>query len=488
MSEASSDRTRVAGFIEQRGPKPKRGDVVGGRYEIRGRLRDDVFSFGYLTRDVRTQVPALLRVLRPGLLDDPFAQAATLDKLQDVVGVRGRYLPGLISAGQHAGLLYTSEEVPVGVSLRDVFDRRNAAGRPLTARELLPVVTRLATALGEVPAPWHHGEVRAEHVWVDPEAGLRLSGAFLLAAMPAGLLAAMLQTDRSLRRMFAPEVFAGRQSKAADRFGIGAIAFEALTLRLPRLETDAPLAETQGAVGQAIDTLLSNQPKQRTSSAERLCAALRERVQRASAPPTVSTPSSTHRERTSVLDIPLSSEKTHIITDQALIEEFAYVEEPAPPPPPRPKAPAQLQAPPQPQTPPPPQTPTAGMPRATPQPRAPSSAPPPPPARPTNGSPSRLSAPAHHGDPGRRAIANAHRRDSQPADAHRTRDPRRSEPPVNHRVQSRGMVAARAPERGERFVDTLHPPARSTTGKIVWTGVLVLAAVLATLVYFLATR
>jgi len=227
--DSSSEHTAVTGAPTQ--VVVRRGDVIGERYEIRGRLRDDAFSHGFLALDQESEEQVLLRVVRAELLETA-DRNAVVRALRRFVGVGGRFLPGLLDADRDGPFVYATEPVPSGVTLRDVLDGRLREGTPLEPTELLPVVGYLDAALNAIPDAMRHGDVQAELVWVDRDR-LELTGAFFVPALPAGAVAAVLQRHGDLRRRYAPELLQGIGGAAADRFGVGAIVHEALTLRPP---------------------------------------------------------------------------------------------------------------------------------------------------------------------------------------------------------------------------------------------------------------
>jgi serine/threonine protein kinase len=260
----TDDRTVVAGAEALVGLA--RGAVLGGRYEVRERLRDDAFTLDYRALDRRTQDAVRLREVRPGLLADGSAVLEVIEGLQEVLGVGGAFLPGLLDVGQEGPHVYVVEPWVAGTCLADVFERRASQGRTLQPKELLPVVARIDAALSVIPEKWHHGDVRARQVWLD--AGeLALTGAYLLDAMPTGAVAMVLQTQPGLRTYFAPEVAEGWAASAADRYGVAAIFWQGLLGEPPPAAGHASSAVRRlGALGDVLAQFLSPDPTDRPGS------------------------------------------------------------------------------------------------------------------------------------------------------------------------------------------------------------------------------
>lgn len=272
MEFETDDRTVVAGASGIAGLH--RGDVLGDRYEVRERLRDDAFTLEYRALDRRTENRVRLREVRPGLLSDGAAVGELLESLQEVVGIGGAFLPGLYDVGQHGPHVYVVEPWPSGMCLSDVFDRRMAQGRTLQPKELLPVVARLDAALAAVPEPWHHGDVRGRQVWID--AGhLLLTGAFLLEAIPTGAVAMILQTNPKLQPYFAPEVAEGWAADPADRYGVATLVWEGLLGESPPAPGDTGSAVRRlGPLGDVVAQYLAADPMDRPGTLDPLVEAL----------------------------------------------------------------------------------------------------------------------------------------------------------------------------------------------------------------------
>ncbi|MBX3248709.1 MAG: hypothetical protein KF901_16145 [Myxococcales bacterium] len=265
-----SDATAVTGS-PLAPPTVRRGDVIGERYEVRGRLRDDAFSHGFLALDHESEEPVLLRVVRAELLESA-DRGAVVRALQRHVGVGGRFLPGMLDADRDGAFVYATEPVPTGVTLRDFLDRRIHGGRRVSPTELLPVLAFLDAALAAIPPGAHHGDVHAALVWVDPDR-LQLTGAFFVPALPEGAVAAVLGRHGDLRRRFAPEVLVGDSSAASDRYAVAAIAHEMLTLQPPPSPGEA-VSASLGVLAAPLGALLHPSPHERAESLEPLLEAL----------------------------------------------------------------------------------------------------------------------------------------------------------------------------------------------------------------------
>lgn len=278
---ASSDSseggaTLVTGSASARSRAPRRGQVLGERYELLERLEHDGLCGSYRAFDQETEETVLLRVIHQNLLADDEERQTVVERLQSVVGTGGRFVPGLLDCDREGRAVYVVEPMPQGTSFREVMIARTMRSERFAPRELLPVVARLVSGLLAVPPPWRHGDVRAERIWIDPD-NLAIAGAFIVAALPEGAVAAALQADATLRNAFAPEVIRGNAGDAADRWAVARVTWEALTgLAPPTPGTPVPPRPSLGKLDDLLRRHLSVDPAARPPTLHPVVDALAE--------------------------------------------------------------------------------------------------------------------------------------------------------------------------------------------------------------------
>jgi hypothetical protein len=246
-----SDRTEVTGSPGYRAPR--KGDVLGERYELVDALDGDALVSTFRGIDHESERPVLVRCTSLVILGEKEAWQV-VDRLRTLIGVGGRLLSPLRDVDREGATVYTVEDWPRGTSLRAVLASRRGKGGKLEPREALPLLAGLVAAVASVPESWWHGDVRSERVWVDPD-GLLLTGAFLISALPGDRVAEVLAIDDALRRCFAPEVAEGLGNRSSDRWGVGAVAWEALTgspVQLGRIALPAGLAMLEPIFAQVL--------------------------------------------------------------------------------------------------------------------------------------------------------------------------------------------------------------------------------------------
>lgn len=307
------DTTWVTGGSGNRAPK--RGDVLAERYEIVESLAEDALVCTYRGLDQESDTPVLVRCTAPGLLGEKDARGM-VERIRPLIGGGGRVLSRLRDVDREGTLVLTIEAWPRGTSMRAVLDARRAKGAgTLEPHEVLPVIARLAAALGSIPGSSWHGDVRAERLWLDPD-GLVLTGGFLLAALPGDVMAGALgREDDAARPLFAPEVAEGLGGRASDRWGAAAIVWEALTGAVLAPGPIHPPASL-GAVGDALASMLRPDPAGRPATLDALVGALAElarlpvpRVELDAFPASAATSDEGSDEPTQVADAPTDTER-----------------------------------------------------------------------------------------------------------------------------------------------------------------------------------
>jgi hypothetical protein len=250
------------------------GEVLAERWELEERLGVEGPFARFRAIDQESDARVCVTVFARELLPAVAEREAVRERLAACVGLGNRYVPGLLDVDRERTLLFVVEPLVVGPTLRSVLDARRARGETMLVSEVLPVVAQLAAALAGLPPPHRHGDVRAERVVVGRE-GLRLVLPFVLPALPAAVRARLLAPEEAWRRALAPEELRGTASDAAERFGVAAIALEALTGVAPGGPFPS-LRPDLAPVEDALRELLVPDPAQRPVSLAALVEALAE--------------------------------------------------------------------------------------------------------------------------------------------------------------------------------------------------------------------
>lgn len=267
---SSSDSTLVTGSpFSARGPV--KGTVLGERWEVRELEEADALFLTMRAVDQESDSIVLMRLCAPGLLGDKDARRMA-ERLKKLIGKGGPTLSPFRDVDREGATLFSVEPYPTGASLRSVLEARRQKGQTFSPAELLPVVARLEAALSGIPAPFFHGDVRPQRIFVAPDRVL-LTGGFFLSVMPGDALVDVLERDIPLRRQLAPEVGDGVAGRPSDRWSVAALVWEALTGTAPQPGPRSAPAKL-GALGPVLTRYLDADPAHRPSTLVPLLDAL----------------------------------------------------------------------------------------------------------------------------------------------------------------------------------------------------------------------
>jgi serine/threonine-protein kinase len=216
---------------------PNPGDLLMGRYRILERLGSGGMATVHRARDERLERDVAVKILLPNLADDPVTAARFEREARSLAASSN---PGVVAVFDvDAGDPATGREpffvmeLCRGGSLAD----RLAGGRRMAPDDLVPILVPIADGLADLHRRGViHRDIKPQNIlFGDDRAKLADFG---LAQSDDGPEASELTTPGTAvgtLAYLAPEVLAGeRATTAADVYGLGVVAFVALTGSLPR--------------------------------------------------------------------------------------------------------------------------------------------------------------------------------------------------------------------------------------------------------------
>jgi hypothetical protein len=216
---------------------PNPGDLLMGRYRILERLGSGGMATVHRARDERLERDVAVKILLPNLADDPVTAARFEREARSLAASSN---PGVVAvfdvdAGDPASGRepFFVMELCRGGSLAD----RLAGGRRMAPDDLVPILVPIADGLADLHRRGViHRDIKPQNIlFGDDRAKLADFG---LAQSDDGHEVSELTTPGTAvgtLAYLAPEVLAGdRATAAADVYGLGVVAFVALTGSLPR--------------------------------------------------------------------------------------------------------------------------------------------------------------------------------------------------------------------------------------------------------------
>ena len=251
------------------------GTIVGGRFRVEEKARDDELGSVFKARDEKTKKAIALRRVRPGLLDEGATQRLRAE-CRTAATLSHRNLAVTYGVGTAAGAPFIASEWVDGKSMSEVVRERAAKGGHVSLKGAYNVVASVCRALEAVHEKTCHGALRPSVVWVTESGRVKLADVGLGKALVESRGIEVFDTRD--QASLAPEVKAGQPPTAAsDVFGVGALLYELLTAKSPAdgfIPPSQAHPEADSAVDEVLLRCLAPDPASRFGSADAVRSAL----------------------------------------------------------------------------------------------------------------------------------------------------------------------------------------------------------------------
>ena len=222
--------------FEAGGIKP--GDLLAGRYEVRGVLGSGPLGVVFRALDREVDVDVAVKVIAPNLLQSSEERAEFLKQLKQAKRLSHPnlvrvYEVGLVEAtGDQPARAFFTAQLLDGMTLRRLIDLRREKGQFFSALEAEPIFAQIGQALDHAHQTGPHGDLKPDNVMVLPDL-LKVTDFGVAPSIPrAPFLAA--QKQRKTDVYTAPEVLAGHPfDRRADVYSLGVILGEMLSAKPP---------------------------------------------------------------------------------------------------------------------------------------------------------------------------------------------------------------------------------------------------------------
>jgi serine/threonine-protein kinase len=254
------------------------GTVLGGVYRLDRPLGAGALGHLYRGVDVRTEVGVVVRVIEPSLAADHDLLERLKIQIDWASQLQHKNVAATYGMASDAGQTFVVAEFVDGQPLRQIIDRKRAAGTPFSLKGAYNIVAHLCNALGAVHETTFHGAVNPGNVLVNKAGRIKVAEfgyARALATVP-GFEAFLGENGHWY---LAPEMTkAGAEpDERADVYSIGVILYELLTLRSPGERFEKPSLVRPGLpleLDQVIDRCLAPKADDRFESIQLLKMAI----------------------------------------------------------------------------------------------------------------------------------------------------------------------------------------------------------------------
>jgi eukaryotic-like serine/threonine-protein kinase len=212
-------------------------DVTIAHYRLLDRLGEGGLGEVFRARDTKVGRTVALKLLPPGLLDDPDTRQRFLADATAAAGLSHPNITTLFDIGEHQGRWYLAYEYSTGETLR-----QQMGGRPMHPRHALEIGIQLADALAEAHSRGVlHTDLRPENIIVTAKGSSKLMDIGMGAWTRGGATRAHIATSTvggtvatSVAAYMSPEqIIGGKVDARTDIFSLGVIVYEMLTGRTP---------------------------------------------------------------------------------------------------------------------------------------------------------------------------------------------------------------------------------------------------------------
>ncbi len=222
--------------IEAGGIKP--GEVLAGRYEIRGALGSGPIGVVFRALDREVDVEVALKIIHPNLLQSVDERNEFLKSLKGAKRLSHPNLVRVYDVGQveatsdQPARAYFTAQLLDGMTLRRLIDLRREKGQFFSVVDAEPIIAQIAQALDHAHGSGPHGDLKPENVVILPDL-LKVVDFGVAPAIPRAPFLAALRM-RKADVYLAPEVMSGHAfDRRADVYSLGVIFGEMVAGILP---------------------------------------------------------------------------------------------------------------------------------------------------------------------------------------------------------------------------------------------------------------
>ncbi|MBI5529744.1 MAG: SUMF1/EgtB/PvdO family nonheme iron enzyme [Deltaproteobacteria bacterium] len=208
----------------------KAGDVIAGRYRIKGIIGSGGIGEVYRAHDSEIDVDVAVKVLHEGVItgEDDFRQFST--ELKAARKLAHQNIVRVYDVDRDSGKVFYALQLLEGLTLRRIIMLRAEKNQVFSLQEVEPIFSQIVHALEHAHQFTFHGNLKPENVVILPDL-LKVTDFFLIGALGRKKFLDRQKTDAGGLRYLAPEIRYewDNVNNRADIFSLGAILSEMVT-------------------------------------------------------------------------------------------------------------------------------------------------------------------------------------------------------------------------------------------------------------------
>lgn len=239
-------------------------ELASGRYLVQGRLGEGGMGFVYKARDNNLDCDVVLKVPRPGMLEEGDFAARFAREIRSLVKLAHPHIVKVTDVGTHEGIPYAVLQYLSGGTLRDRQPTEDDGTHiPVTLASMADWLPPIAGALDFIHQQGYiHRDVKPDNILFDAHGHAYLTDFGVAKVLAEGeeRRTRTVKTARGLvlgtPQYMAPELIMGEKYDGRiDQYALGVMIYELLTCRFPFDGPTAPAIFVQHTTQEA--TLLS---------------------------------------------------------------------------------------------------------------------------------------------------------------------------------------------------------------------------------------
>ena len=254
------------------------GEVLAGRYEVRGRIGSGGMGEVYRAFDRTRREEVALKVMLPAFMQDEEAQERFRAEAHLTSKLSHPNIVRVYDVQEQDGRLFLSMELLRGKTVRELTERRKS----LPVSQVLDIGIQLCNALSYAHRRTVHRDIKPENLWIEEDGNLKLMD-FGIAKTVSATQFTMAGMSLGTAYYMSPEQLKGEANidARADQFAVAVVLYEMLTGQVPigrakqlaHVRKDVP-----GGMSAAIDRALSAKKADRFPNMVEFAKALRSKV------------------------------------------------------------------------------------------------------------------------------------------------------------------------------------------------------------------
>ncbi len=225
----------------------KQGDIVGSRFVIDERLREDVTGTMYRAVDEKSGKKIAILMMDPATAGDKAATEALRTAVKAATELAHKNVVSVFGMGKEGRRRYVAREYVDGQTLAALLDKKATAGKQFTLKGAYNLIAHVCNALQYARATLPHGTLRPSAVLINRTGRVKVSDFGLAGTRPA------LEARRDALSPWDAACLPAGAEHTDDLYAVGVMLYCLIVGRPP----EGPVPTLPDATAQKLPTALA---------------------------------------------------------------------------------------------------------------------------------------------------------------------------------------------------------------------------------------